>query len=100
MLLTAILVIPIAMAVILLVFIKEEQKNEARLIAAFATGACLVLSILVFIEMNSPTSIAQAQTMAQTGRSYFVQEFNTPWIPSIGINFHVGVDGTSAPLVL
>src|SRR5215831_14288043 len=98
--LTAILVIPIAAAVFLLVGMKEEQKNEIRIIAALAMAACLVLSLLVFIEMNSPTSIAQAQAAAQTGRSYFVQEFSVPWIPSIGVNFHVCADGTSAPLVL
>src|SRR5262249_11392540 len=98
--LTAILVIPIFAAVLLLLFFKEEQKNEIRLFAATAMAACLILSLLVFIEMNSPTSIAQAQAAAQSGRSYFVQEFSVPWIPSIGVNFHVGADGTSAPLVL
>jgi NADH-quinone oxidoreductase subunit M len=100
MLLTAILVIPIAAALFLLLFLKNEQKAQIRLVSAFATGSCLLLAFLVYIEMSQPNSIAQATAMAQQGRSFFVQEFTAPWIPALGINFHVGVDGISAPMVL
>ncbi|MCC7208937.1 MAG: NADH-quinone oxidoreductase subunit M [Anaerolineae bacterium] len=100
MLLTAVLVIPIAAALFLLVFLRDEQKTEIRLISAFATATCLVLSLLVFIEMNQPAALQAAAERAATGFSYFVQEINIPWVPAIGVSFHLGVDGTTAPMVL
>ncbi len=98
--LTAILIIPIIAALALLFFIKEDQKQEARWIAAGATGVCLLLSLLVFVEMNQPDNLAKAQQLASQGRSYFVQEINIPWVSALGINYHVGVDGVTAPMVL
>lgn len=100
MLLTAVLVIPIAAALFLLIFLRDEQKTEIRLISAFATATCLVLSLLVFIEMNQPAALQAAAARAATGFSYFVQEINIPWVPAIGVSFHLGADGTTAPMVL
>ncbi|HRE47147.1 MAG TPA: NADH-quinone oxidoreductase subunit M [Aggregatilineales bacterium] len=100
MLLTAILIIPTLAAFFILFLLKDEQKTETRLIAAFATATCLVLSALVYIEMMQPTNIAAANTAALKGLSFFVQEVNIPWLPALGISYHVGADGISAPMVL
>ncbi|CAG0951742.1 partial NADH-quinone oxidoreductase subunit M, partial [Anaerolineae bacterium] len=100
MLLTAILIIPIAAALFLLIALKDEQKTEVRLISAFATATCLVLSALVFIEMLQPSALDAASARAAQGLSSFVQEINIPWVPALGINYHVGADGVSAPMVL
>ncbi len=100
MLLTAILVILIIAMFWLLFFVKNEQRDLARLIAAGATGVCLLLSLLVFIEMNLPQNIAQAQEFAKQGRSFFIEVINVPWVSGLGINYHVGVDGITAPMVL
>jgi NADH-quinone oxidoreductase subunit M len=100
MLLTAVLVIPVAAALFLLLALKDEQKTEIRMISAFATATCLVLSLLVYIEMNQPANITAAAAQAARGLSYFVQEINIPWVPALGISFHLGVDGVSAPMVL
>jgi NADH-quinone oxidoreductase subunit M len=100
MLLTAILVVPIAAALFMLVVLRDEQKTEVRLTAAFSAATCLVLSGLVYIEMNQPANLAAAATRAAQGLSYFVQQINIPWVPSLGISYHVGVDGVSAPMVL
>jgi NADH-quinone oxidoreductase subunit M len=100
MLLTAVLVVPIAAALFMLLALKDEQKTEVRLLAAFSTGVCLVLSFLVYIEASTPAALAAAAERGARGLSYFVQEINLPWVPAIGINYHVGVDGTTAPMVL
>jgi NADH-quinone oxidoreductase subunit M len=99
MVLTAILLIPILAALFILFVLKDEQKTEIRLISAGAAAACLVLSALVFIEAAQPGFTALATDAATRGRSAFVQEVNIPWIPALGINFHLGVDGISAPMV-
>ncbi len=100
MLLTAILIFPIIAAVLLLFFVKDEQKDMARLIAALATGACLLMSFAVFLEMQQPDKLAAANAAAAQGRSYFIEEFNVPWVQSLGINYHVGADGLTAPMLL
>jgi NADH-quinone oxidoreductase subunit M len=100
MLLTAILVIPIVAAVLILFVLKPEQRQEARLFAAGATAACLILSLLVFIEMNQPAALEKANVAAAKGLSSFVQEVNLPWIPTLGISYHVGADGMTAPMIL
>ncbi|GAB4544575.1 MAG: NADH-quinone oxidoreductase subunit M [Anaerolineae bacterium] len=100
MLLTAVLLIPIAAAMFMLLAFKDEQKTETRLVAAFATGVCLVLSLLVFIEQSQASVLAAASTKAAQGLAYYIQEVNVAWVPALGINYHVGVDGTSAPMVL
>ena len=99
MLLTAILVIPIVAAMFILFALKPEQRSETRLIAAGAAGATLILAILVFIEASQPAS-ALAVSRAHYGLSTFVEEINIPWIPFLGINYHVGADGITAPMLL
>jgi NADH-quinone oxidoreductase subunit M len=91
---------PIVVALIILVFLRDDQKSETRLLSAVATGACFVASLLVFIEMNQPANLALAQAAAEQGRSFFIQELRFDWIPALGITFHLGVDGITAPMVL
>ena len=61
--LTAILVIPIVAALYLLMVVKPDDRQQIRFVAAGATGVCLLLSLLVFAEANSPANLAQAQAM-------------------------------------
>ncbi len=98
--LTAILILLIVGAVFLLFFVKDDQKDLARYVAAGTTGACLVLSLLVFLEANQPANIAKAEELARQGRSFFIEETNVAWISSLGINYHVGADGITSPMVL
>ncbi|MBX3062566.1 MAG: NADH-quinone oxidoreductase subunit M [Anaerolineae bacterium] len=98
--LALILVVPIVAAILILTVIKEEDKATTRLVTACAMGVCLIASLLVFIEANQPSNIALAEAAGQQGRSFFIQELNFPWVPALGINFHLGVDGITAPMVL
>ncbi|MEP7289418.1 MAG: NADH-quinone oxidoreductase subunit M [Chloroflexota bacterium] len=100
MLVTIILAVLIIASLVLLLFVNENQGQEARSIAILATMITLVLSVVIFLQMNQPGNLAAAQSNAGTGRSYFVDELNIPWIPSLGIGYHVGVDGVTAPMIL
>src|SRR5262245_3671061 len=100
MYLTLILIIPIVAAVFLLLAVRDNQKEFARSIALTATLACLVLSLIVFGEATDPNYQAKAQANAPKGLATFIEEVNVPWIPSLGISYHVGADGTTAPMVL
>ena len=92
--LTIIALSPILFAVLILMLPKERGEN-ARMLGLAAMVLGLVLSLYVYIStyQNLP---AAGTPWRDTLR--FVEEH--AWIPSIGLNYIVGVDGLSATLVL
>lgn len=105
-----IIFVPIIAAVIIL-FINREQKDLVRGIAIGAAGICFILSLFVYLSYNGQvTELAerQDQLLAEGGDNVgttmfddtlaFEEEYS--WVPDLGINYHVGVDGLSAPMVL
>ena len=92
--LTVIAISPIAVAVIILLLPKERGEN-ARMLGLAAMLIGLVLSLYVYVAYNQ--NLPEAGTRwAET--LMFLEEYE--WVPSIGINYIVGVDGLSATLVL
>ncbi|MEJ2750231.1 MAG: NADH-quinone oxidoreductase subunit M, partial [Anaerolineae bacterium] len=85
---------PIAAAIIILLLPKERGEN-ARMMALAATILGLILSIYVYVAYNQNLP-ASGTRWADT--LMFVEEH--AWVPSIGINYIMGVDGLSATLVL
>ena len=85
-LLHLIIFLPLAGAV--LVWLAPSRPGTSRALAALVSGVVLVLSLVLFVGFNRATVGA------------FQFETNVPWIPAIGANYHVGVDGISMPLVL
>ncbi len=77
---------PITAAVILFL-VPGDRLREIRFIALAAASLSLALSLWAYLAYNS----------AQGGYQFVTQ---VPWIPSLGITYHVGVDGMSMPLVL
>src|SRR6266511_2813594 len=73
---------------IILMFLKPEQKELIRIIGATFAGISLILSLLVFFAYDY-TSPAKLQ---------FVEEL--PWLPQLGINYILAVDGVNLPMVL
>jgi NADH-quinone oxidoreductase subunit M len=71
-----------------LVFIKPEQKETIRWIGAIAAGVSLLLSLLVYFGYD----------YSSAEKIQFVEEL--PWLPQLGINYILGVDGVSMPMVL
>jgi NADH-quinone oxidoreductase subunit M len=85
---------PIATAVIILLLPRERGEN-ARMMAlgAMILGFILSLGVYVVYYQNLP---APGTPWAETLQ--FVEE--VPWVPDLGINYILGVDGLSATLVL
>jgi NADH-quinone oxidoreductase subunit M len=87
---------PIAAAVIILLLPKERGEN-ARMMALATMILGLVLSLYVYVAYYNnlpPAGIAWADPQ----NLQFLEIY--PWVPSVGINYIMGVDGLSATLVL
>jgi NADH-quinone oxidoreductase subunit M len=92
--LTIIVLSPIITAVVILL-LPAERKENARMFALAATILGLLLAAFIYIEYRS--NLPEAGTSWADTLRYV--EFHE-WIPSIGLNYIVGVDGLSATLVL
>lgn len=75
------------LAGILILLIPSERKNEIRVTALAAATLAMLLSLWAYFNYDIPT-----------GGYQFIEKYT--WLPSLGISYHVGVDGISAPLVL
>ena len=91
LLLSLIVFLPV-IAAIIIAFIPANQVDGIRYITLAATAAVLALCLFVFFGNDGTNyDIAQAQ-MQDT--------FNVGWIPSFDIEYSMGVDGISFPLVM
>lgn len=84
--LTSILLAPILGIIIILLF-PESKEKEIKVTAAIVTFISLLLSIIAFVTYNKAI-----------GGLQFQETYS--WIPAFGINYSVGADGLSLPLVL
>jgi NADH-quinone oxidoreductase subunit M len=75
-----------AVAAVLILLLPLERKNEARMVAAAAGLVTMLLGLFVFFGYN-----------IGAGGYQYVER--VPWIPQLGIDYHVGADGISLPLV-
>jgi NADH-quinone oxidoreductase subunit M len=64
-----------------------KTREQARMVAVLASWTALIIAILMFFEYR-----------ALGGLENFTEIYK--WIPSIGISYHVAVDGLSLPMVL
>ncbi|MDX1415651.1 MAG: NADH-quinone oxidoreductase subunit M [Candidatus Promineifilaceae bacterium] len=83
------------LATVFILMLPKERGENARMIglAAMVLNLLLALYVYVFYHQNLPEpGVPWAATLR------FLEEYT--WIPSIGINYIVGVDGLSATLVL
>src|SRR4030066_2167464 len=72
---------------ILILLIPGNRKTEVRVTALAAATFAMLLSAWVYFSYD------------QSAGGYQFQEQGS-WIPRLGIPYHVGIDGISAPLVL
>lgn len=84
--LSLILLAPIIGALVILFIPEKEDKAIKVTAAAFATVA-LILAVVAYVSYNK-----------QLGGLQFVEHIS--WVPKFGINYDLGVDGLSMPLVL
>ncbi|MBN2111007.1 MAG: NuoM family protein [Methanosarcinaceae archaeon] len=82
--LSLIVLIPLLFAALTLF---TKTKEQARVMALVATVAVLVLTLYMYINFDSTIADNQFEEIYQ-------------WVPSLGINYHLGVDGIGMPLIL
>jgi len=72
----------------IIALLKPAQKREIRIVGATFAFISLVLTLLVYAayDYRSPQTFQ------------FVEEL--PWLPTLGINYILGVDGISLPMLL
>ena len=92
--LTIITFTPIVAGVIILLTPKE-RKTEIKSIAAIAAFVSMVLSLYVFATYFS------VQAADPTHAQYQFQEGGIrPWVPALGIGYHVGGDGINLTMLI
>ena len=84
--LSVIVFVPVVAGVIILL-LPKERLTEIRMAALAAAFIAMALAAWVYFSYD----------VASAGYQ-FVEEYQ--WLPALGISYHVGVDGISAPLVL
>ncbi len=84
--LTWITFLPVIAAVAIL-FVPQTSKNLVRSIAAVFTGLQLVLAIWIYMNFDAAASGFQ-----------FMEQVK--WIPAFNIEYFMGIDGLSVPMVL
>ncbi|HRF93842.1 MAG TPA: NADH-quinone oxidoreductase subunit M [Aggregatilineales bacterium] len=111
--LTAIIFIPIVAAVIIL-FMNPKQRDLIRGTALSTATVLLGLSAFVYFSYNGEVNRAggllesQAQLVEDGGDLIASQMFKDglrfeekyTWVDSVGISYHVAVDGLNAPMIL
>ncbi len=88
--LTSLVALPIAGAVLLLFVRSGDDRGSERLVRNIA----LVVSVLVFAE----TLLLWSRFDATSAEFQFIEHH--PWIPAFGISYFVGVDGISLLLLV
>lgn len=91
-LLSTIVFLP-AFAAILVAFTPSNRPEAAKVVTLFATILVFGIAAVAFLTPNTSTEF---KTSVATMQSVF----NVPWIPSFDIEYYMGTDGISFPLVL
>ncbi len=108
--LSLLIFVPIIAAVIIL-FMPRESKDLIKGIAITAAFITFGLGLFTFISYNNAVNdlrteqdaiIADGGDIVATKLydSTLVFEERVVWVPQLGITYHLGVDGLSAPMVL
>src|SRR6267142_4546056 len=87
-LLTSIILVPFLGALIV-ALIPRNYRFVIRVVALASTLVSMILAIAMFVKFDSATA---------TNGFKFLQK--TAWVQSLGISYHVGVDGINVGLIL
>jgi len=86
-LLSVLIWLPILGGVLVLALGGEQHPERSRVIALITAIVCMALCILLYARFDLNTSTMQFQEMVA-------------WIPAYNINYALGVDGISLPLIM
>jgi len=95
LLLSAIVFVP-TFGAIALIFFPRGKDDAVRYFTLFVTAIVFALTVLVFL---TPICGEPFQCDTETA-AYMQRTFNVPWIPSFDIDYLMGVDGISFPLIM
>jgi NADH-quinone oxidoreductase subunit M len=87
-LLSAIFLVPLLAALLVLV-IPRDYRFLIRLVALGATLVSLALAFALFAKFDAAPAV-----------DGFKFDYQKPWVPALGINYHVGVDGLNLGLIV
>ena len=82
-----------ALAAFLIAFIPADKVDFIRYVTLGATIVVLALCLYGFLAQGAPTYFDTAEGQMQS-------VFQVDWIPSFDIEYYMGVDGISMPLVM
>ncbi|MFU8772972.1 MAG: complex I subunit 4 family protein, partial [Anaerolineales bacterium] len=83
----SVIVLTPAITGLLILLFPGERKTEIRVTALAASTVAMLLSVWAYFAYD-----------ISAGGYQFVEKYD--WLPSLGISYHLGIDGISAPLVL
>ncbi len=86
-LLSLLIWLPIVGAIPVAMLGQPHQENQARWLAIIISAVSLLLCIPLYLGFNADNANMQFVELAR-------------WIPSLDINYHLGVDGISMPMVV
>ncbi len=80
---------PIVMAIVLALVPNPRGRHDRTIhqVAFWTSAVLLFLAVVAYNQANLFSSLPQ-------------YEENVPWLPAFGINYHLGVDGITIPLLL
>lgn len=73
---------------LVLLFLPRAKETAAKITALVASGLSLLFAILMAVRFDYSQTHAMQLAV------------KVPWIPQLDVNYHVGIDGISLPLVL
>ncbi len=82
-----------ALGALVIAFLPGNKSDLIRYVTFGVCLATLVLSVYAFLVDGSPAKF-------DTEKAQMQSTFNIPWIPSFDIEYFMGVDGISLPLVM
>jgi NADH-quinone oxidoreductase subunit M len=92
--------IPIV-GMILILFIPKENQNAMKWTAAAVTFLQLVFAVMIYFNFNrSLTGINTQEGMQFVTKASWIDIHGVPWFGRIHVDYFLGVDGLSVPMVL
>lgn len=79
----------------LILLLPRDSKTLIRWVALLTGVTSLAVALHGYFEYNA----SLGDLVAATGQG-FIQIVNRPWIPSLGVSYHLAVDGINYPLVV
>ena len=78
---------PVIGGLLLLALPKKEGSAQSRIVALLISILTFILSIPLYTDFDTATAVMQFSEL-------------TPWIETFKVNYHLGIDGISMPLIL